>query len=57
MKLYNLQEFYLTIRGRVIHKATLYYNIPYPLAKFKKRIAEQNKKNPKGTFFKIIQNV
>lgn len=34
----------------------LYTNIPYALAKFKKRVAEQDKKYPKGAFFKIVKN-
>lgn len=34
----------------------LYTNLPYALIKFKKRVAEQDKKYPKGTFFKIVKN-
>lgn len=40
----------------IFHKATLYTNIPYALAKFKKRVAEQDKRYSKGTFFKIVKN-
>lgn len=34
----------------------LYTNIPYALAKFKKRVAEQDKRYSKETFFKIVKN-
>lgn len=37
-------------------KRTIHYNLPYAIAKFKKRVAEIDKKYPKGTFFIITKN-
>lgn len=36
--------------------ATLHWNLPYAIIKFKKRIAEIDKKYPRGTYF-IIEEV
>ncbi len=47
MKLYNVQQWY----GKQ-HVATLFWQLPFALAKFKKRI-EEGKNYPKGTYFKI----
>lgn len=37
-------------------KSTPIVNVPYSIAKFKKRIFEVDKKYPKGTWFKIVKN-
>lgn len=37
--------------------ATLFYNLPYAIIKFKKDVAETDKSLPKGTFFKIEPNL
>jgi len=50
-KLYNVVQYY---GNRKV--ATLNWNIPYALAKFKKRVAEIDKNNPKGTYFKLELN-
>lgn len=48
-KMYNVQEWY----GKR-HVSTLIWNVPYALAKFKKRVFEQDRKYAKGTYFKIV---
>lgn len=50
-KLFNLEQYY----GKR-NVATLHYNLPYAIIKFKKRTYEIDPKFPKGTYFKIIEN-
>lgn len=52
----DVVEMYKGLDKTVYWKSTPYRNIPYALAKFKKRVEEIDKKYPKGTFFMIVPN-
>lgn len=51
-KKYNLVKYY-----NKVAQATLFWNLPYALIKFKKRIEENNKSHPKGTYFVPEENI
>lgn len=50
MKLYNVEQWY----GKR-HIATLFYQLRFSLARFKKRV-EETKNYPRGTYFKLKTN-
>lgn len=54
---YNLQQWYRDVAVQKDYlKATLYYQLPYAIARFKKRIEEVSNQHPKGTYFKLVKN-
>lgn len=55
-EMYNVRYNQNTTRKLNRFVSRLYTNLPYALIKFKKRVAEQDKKYPKGTFFRIVKN-
>lgn len=52
--LYDVQQIRIDNK-KEFNTATPFYNLPYPLAKFKKQ-AEEKKNWPKGTFFVLTPN-